>query len=187
VVLDHIRARARPHDPHVWLDPVRYRAVVVAVAESLAAADPANARRYRANAERFGARLTALDQEYASGLARCASRTIVTAHEAFGWLADRYRLRQVAIAGIDPESEPTPDRIAELADLAARRGVTTVFTEELVSPRVARTVAREAGGLRTSVLDPLEGLSDRRIAAGDDYVRVMERNLRRLRAALRCE
>ncbi|HEY8218034.1 MAG TPA: metal ABC transporter substrate-binding protein [Acidimicrobiia bacterium] len=186
VVLDEIGHRRRRNDPHVWLDPVRYRAIVRSVAQALVTADPKHARTYREGAARYEARLTALDQEYAQGLATCASRTIVTAHEAFGWLADRYQLHQLGVTGIDPEREPNPDRIAELADLARTRGVTTIFTEELVSPRVARTLAREAGGLRTAVLDPLEGLTEQRRAAGDDYVTVMQRNLRRLRAALRC-
>jgi zinc transport system substrate-binding protein len=186
VVLDKVRHRQRPDDPHLWLDPVRYRTIVQAVAGALAKADPAHARTYRRNAARFDEQLSALDADYRRGLANCDSRTIVTAHEAFGWLADRYGLEQLGIAGIEPEREPNPDRIAELADLAERRGVTTIFTEELVSPRVARTLAREAGGLKTAVLDPLEGLSDARRAAGDDYVSVMRRNLRRIRAALRC-
>jgi zinc transport system substrate-binding protein len=186
VVLDEVGHRRRPDDPHLWLDPIRYRVVVAVVANALVHADPSHAPAYRANAARFDARLAALDREYSTGLADCESRTLVTAHDAFGWLAARYGLHQLGVTGIDPESEPSPARIAELADLAERRGVTTVFTEELVSPRVARTLAREAGGLRTAVLDPLEGLGDERRATGADYVSVMERNLRRLRVALRC-
>lgn len=173
-------------DPHIWLDPVRYRAVVVAVADALVDVDPEHARSYRANAARYGKRLAELDRELARGLADCESRTIVSAHEAFGWLADRYDLVQHGIAGIEPDTEPDPQRLAELADLAEREGVTTVFTETLVSPRVARTVAREAGGLRTAVLDPLEGLDDDRRDAGADYVSVMRDNMRELRTALRC-
>jgi zinc transport system substrate-binding protein len=186
VVLDDVRRRAHRDDPHLWLDPVRYRAVVDAVARELGRVDPAHASAFRANAARFGARLAALDDEYARGLADCRSRTIVTAHEAFGWLAARYHLHQLGVAGLDPEGEPNPDRIAELADLARRRGVTTIFTEPLVSRHVARTLAREAGGLRISTLDPLEGLTDEQRAAGDDYVTVMARNLRHLRTALGC-
>jgi zinc transport system substrate-binding protein len=111
---------------------------------------------------------------------------VLTAHDAFGWLAARYDLDQHGVAGIEPDAEPDPDRLADLADLAEREGVTTVFTETLVSPRVARTLAREAGGLRTAVLDPLEGLDDERVEAGDDYVSVMRDNLAQLREALGC-
>jgi zinc transport system substrate-binding protein len=186
VVLDAVPRSRRRDDPHIWLDPVRYRRIVDAVARALARTEPAHADGYRSRAARFGARLAALDAEYRRGLAQCRSRTIVTAHEAFGWLAARYHLRQLGVAGIDPEAEPDPDRLAKLADLARRSGATTIFTEPLVSARVARALAREAGGLRTAVLDPLEGLSEARRAAGEDYVSVMERNLRRLRRALGC-
>ena len=110
----------------------------------------------------------------------------MTAHEAFGWLATRYGLEQHAIAGIAPDEEPSADRIAELADLAEQDGVTTIFTETLVSPRVAETLAREAGGLKTKTLNPLEGLTDDDVAAGADYISVMRDNLQSLRAALGC-
>jgi zinc transport system substrate-binding protein len=186
VVLDGLRRRRLRDDPHVWLDPHQYRGIVRSVARALSHVDPAHASEYRASAARDEARLESLDAAFSAGLAQCDSRVVVTAHTAFGWLASRYRLRQLGVSGVDPESEPTPDRIAELADIARRHGATTIFTEPLVSARVARTVAREAGGLRTAVLDPLEGITDARRAAGDDYVTVMERNLRRLRRALRC-
>ena len=130
--------------------------------------------------------MTRLDKEYRAGLADCDRRVIVTAHEAFGWLAARYDLDQHGVAGIDPEQEPDPERLADLADLARREGVTTVFTEELVSPKVARTLAREAGGLETRVLSPIESLTEDERARGDDYLDVMRTNLRRLRAALGC-
>ncbi len=185
-VLRRIDRGRRGNDPHVWLDPVRYRRVVELVGAALADADPAHARAYRSNAARYADELRTLDADFAAGLAECRSRTVLTAHEAFGWLAKRYDLEQHGVAGIEPDAEPDPDRIAALADLAEREGVTTVFTERLVSPRVARTLAREAGGLRTAVLDPLEGLDGERVDAGDDYVSVMRENLEKLRTALDC-
>src|SRR5262249_25638941 len=136
----------------------------------------------QASANAFAAQLDALDHEFATGLAHCARRTIVTAHAAFGYLAARYHLTQVAIAGIDPEQEPNADRLAELADLARNQHVTTIFAEDLVSPRVADTLAREAGGLRTVALDPLESARpDHR-----DYVARMHADLRALQGALDC-
>ena len=185
-VLDQVDRGRRDDDPHVWLDPVRYRRLVAVVADALADVDPDHARAYRRNAARFAAELRDLDADLAAGLSDCRSRTILTAHDAFGWLAARYDLEQHGVAGLEPDAEPDPDRLAELADLAEREGVTTVFTEALVSPRVARTLAREAGGLRTAVLDPLEGLDDERIDAGDDYLSVMRDNLAQLRKALGC-
>jgi zinc transport system substrate-binding protein len=185
-VLRHVARGRRGDDPHVWLDPVRYRTVVGVVADALADADRRNAAAYRRNAARYRQKLVDLDADFAAGLAECRSRTILTAHDAFGWLAARYDLEQRGVAGLEPDAEPDPERLADLADLAEREGVTTVFTETLVSTRLARTLAREAGGLRTAVLDPLEGLDEERIDDGDDYVSVMRDNLAKLRKALGC-
>jgi len=127
--------------------------------------------------------LAALDREYRTGLARCDRHVIVTAHDAFGHLAARYGLRQRAIAGISPEQEPDAARLADLEDLVRRDGLTTVFTERLVSPRVAATLAREAH-VRTAVLDPIESPAHGSTFAG--YLRSMRSNLTALRRALGC-
>jgi zinc transport system substrate-binding protein len=179
-VLDALGVPDSERDVHLWLDPRRMREVVDAVAGWLAAADPEHAGAYRERAARYGRRLAALDRELGDGLRDCARRTIVTAHDAFGWLADRYGLEQHAIAGLAPDDEPSADRIAELADLVEELGVTTVFTETLVPADLAETLAREAG-VRTAVLDPIESAPD----AGD-YVSAMRANLAELRRALAC-
>ncbi len=111
---------------------------------------------------------------------------MVTSHDAFGYLAARYGLEVEGIAGLSPDAEPDPARLAELADLAEEEGVTTIFTETLVSPDIAETLAREAGGLQTAVLNPLEGLTEDEVDAGDDYFSVMRANLETLRQGLGC-
>jgi zinc transport system substrate-binding protein len=136
-------------------------------------------------ADEYGAELDALDTRLADGLADCERRELVTSHAAFHYLADRYGLEQLAISGLTPESEPDPDRLAELADLVDQRGVTTVFHEPLAPPELAETLAREAG-VETAGLDPIEGLSDEAIDDGATYVTVMDENLAALREALGC-
>jgi zinc transport system substrate-binding protein len=160
-------------------------AIVDLVAAALATADPPGASTYRANALAYKAELAALDAEFAAGLKGCARKRIVTAHEAFGYLAARYGLEQTAITGLSPESEPDPRQLATLADEVKADGTTTVFTETLVSSRVADTLAREAG-VKTAVLNPLEGLTPDEVTAGAFYARVMRSNLATLRAALGC-
>ena len=167
-------------DPHVWLDPRRMSAIVSEIARRLSAADPDNAGGYRTRAELAASRLGELDTAFASTLRTCARRELVTAHTAFGYLADRYGLEQVGVTGLDPEAEPNPGRIADVARYARSRGVTTIYFESLVDPKLARTVADEIGA-RTAVLDPLEAVRD-----GDDYVSVMRRNLTALAAGLSC-
>ncbi|MGY1615699.1 metal ABC transporter substrate-binding protein [Geodermatophilus sp. SYSU D00691] len=180
---------ADPHDdepavdPHFWLDPLRLADVGDALADRLAELDPDGAATYEANAAALRTELEALDGELAQGLANCAVTTLVTGHDAFGYLADRYGLDVVGISGLSPSQEPDPAQLAEISALVAERGVTTVYTETLVDPAVAETVADEAGA-RTAVLDPLEGLTDE--SAGDDYVAVVQANLATLREGQSC-
>jgi len=170
-------------DPHTWLDPRTLVAVSQAVASRLSEADPDHAASYQANADRLEAQLVTLDEDFAAGLKTCRTRTIVTSHAAFGHLAERYDLTQVPIAGIDPTNEPTPSELAEISTLVRREKITTVFTEALVSPAIAETVARETGA-RTASLDPVEGLSD--ITGDETYLTLMRRNLDELRKANSC-
>jgi zinc transport system substrate-binding protein len=163
-------------DPHVWLDPLLYARVVVHVGNVLGRPKQAQA---------LVARLRVLDAQYRRGLARCGRRVFVTSHAAFGYLAARYGLRQIPITGIDPESEPSAKRLAALARLVRRERIGTVFFERLVSPKLAETVAREAGA-HTAVLDPIEGLTPSEAQQGATYLTLMRRNLRELRAVLRC-
>jgi zinc transport system substrate-binding protein len=123
--------------------------------------------------------------EFRAGLSDCERTTIVTSHEAFGYLADAYGLTQVGILGLSPEAEPDPRRLAELRDLVEREGVTTIFAEELVSPKVAETLASEAG-VQVAVLNPIESLTDAQEKAGEDYLSLMRENLDTLRKALDC-
>jgi zinc transport system substrate-binding protein len=170
-------------DPHIWLDPSRLATVATALGERLAAADPAHAAGYRAKAKSLAAELATLDREFTGGLRQCAQRTFVTSHAAFGYLADRYGVTQVPITGIDPQSEPSPKRMAELTRVVRDNKVSTVFTETLVSPKVAQALAKEAG-VRTATLDPLEGLAP---GSKGDYLSIMRRNLQTLRTALGCK
>ncbi|WP_166848789.1 metal ABC transporter substrate-binding protein [Isoptericola sp. BMS4] len=172
-------------DPHFWLDPTRLTPVAHAVAASLGDADPEHAAAYAQNAEALEKRLTDLDGEYSDALAQCDSRTLVTSHEAFGYLAERYDLQQIGIVGLDPETEPSPARLREVGGIVEENDVTTIFTETLTSPKVAETLADDLG-VGTAVLNPLEGLSEDQTAAGDDYVSVMEENLAALTEGLGC-
>lgn len=170
-------------DPHLWLDPTKLVPVAEAVAEQLAEANPAHADAYRANAEALVERLTALDQEFARTLAGCERHAFVTSHAAFGYLAHAYDLEMISIAGVSPDAEPSPARLAELRDTVVEHGVTTVFTETLTDPAVARTLADEAG-VEVDVLDPVEGLTER--TADEDYFSLMRANLRALAEANGC-
>ena len=167
-------------DPHVWLDPDRLAIIATAVAEQLAGRTPERADAFRDRARALTRELKALDQQLTDGLATCERKQIVTSHDAFGYLAGAYGLEQVSIAGLSPDDEASPQRLAEVAQLAREQGVTTIFFEDLVSPKVAESLAREVGA-QAVVLSPLEGAPD-----DGDYLTAMRENLATLRTALGC-
>jgi zinc transport system substrate-binding protein len=177
------RRSAGSTDPHFWLDPTRLASVAAAFAARLEQLDPAHAPFYRINLDSLTRDLGALDGLIRAGLAHCARTDLVTSHTAFGYLAQRYGLRQVGITGLSPDGEPDPGQLARADAFVREHGVRTIYYETLVSPAVARTVAAETGA-RVAVLDPIEGLDDS--SAGADYLEVMRSNLATLRAGQSC-
>lgn len=169
-------------DPHVWLDPTRLAGIADAVAKKLSDIDADNASTYEANAKALRTKLESLDGKYKAGLANCQQKTIVVSHNAFGYLAERYGLTQLAITGLTPEEEPSAARLAEVVDFARKHNVKVIFFETLVSPKIAETLASEIGA-KAEVLDPIEGLES---DSDDDYFSVMESNLTTLKTALNC-
>ena len=172
-----------PTDPHFWVDPTRLAAVTGEVADALATVDPDNAETYSANAEELEQELLELDQEITEGLQDCVRDSVVVSHDAFGYFGERYGLELYPIAGLSPDSEPSPAHLAELQELIEAQGITTVFYETLASPAMAETLSSDLG-LETAVLDPIEGLSDE--TADEDYFSLMRNNLAALQQANGC-
>ncbi|MBT2383541.1 metal ABC transporter substrate-binding protein [Streptomyces sp. ISL-11] len=168
-------------DPHIWLDPVKYAEVAKGVTKTLAEADPDHRADFEKNRDVLVKKLDGLNKKFSAGLKNRASGTFITTHAAFGYLAERYGLEQEAISGVDPESEPSAARIKDLHKLAEEHHVSTVFFETIANPATAKTLAGDLG-LKTDVLDPLEGITDK--SRGADYFAVMESNLAALQKAL---
>jgi len=178
---DHENEELAGLDPHIWLDPVRYAQVAEGVGKAFEKADPDHAADYRSNTATLVKKLGDLNTEFKDGLADTKTKVFVTTHAAFGYLAERYGLTEEAINGLDPESEPSAARVKELEKMARADGVTTVFYETLVSDKTAKTIAGDAG-LKTDVLDPIEGITDK--SRGKDYFSVQQANLKALQTAL---
>ena len=173
----------RAVDPHFWLDPQRLSEVTQQLSTRLAKVDPAHKQQYADNAAALVSDLAQLDSDYKAGLASCLNRDLVTSHNAFAYLAERYGMTQVGIAGLTPESEPTPADLAAVTAFVKAHDVKTIYYETLVSPAIAQTVARETGA-KTEVLDPIEGLTDK--SQGKDYLEVMRSNLANLKTGQPC-
>jgi zinc transport system substrate-binding protein len=178
VTFDALSVAGGGNDPHLWLDPVTLAGVAKEVATRLGTLDKESADDFRANADALVAELNSLNDDIKVRLASCERHDLLTSHEAFGWFARRYGLRETGIAGIDPEAEPSPRRIADMVAFAKANHVTTVFAETAES-KPAQTVAREAGA-RVAILDPAE------IRTTADYPAVMRTNADAVRTALAC-
>lgn len=168
-------------NPHFWLDPLRMIKAATAIEARLAEVDPAGAGTYAANLRSLTATLTSLDHAYAAGLQHCARNLVVTSHDAFGYQT-RYGLRFAPIAGLAPDTEPSPAHLNQLRDLIRTEHITTVFSEAIASPKLADTLAHDLG-LSTGVLDPIEGLVK---GSTQDYSSLMRTNLDALRLANGC-
>lgn len=180
------RHGAQGKDPHVWLDPANARQMAATITAALVARDPKNRDFYLANAAAYDRRLADLDERFTKGLADCATREFLHGgHTAFGYLAARYGLHYQAAYALAADAEPTPGRMVALVRQLREHGLHHIFYEELLAPRVAETIARETG----ATLLPLHGLhnlSKDELARGENYLSLMEQNLRNLRTGLAC-
>lgn len=170
-------------DPHIWLDPVNAQSIVTEIAAKMTELDSSNGNYYKGNAAAYNKQLAGLDQEYSSALSAVASKEIITSHAAFGYLANRYHLKQIAIMGLSPEAEPTPERMAQIIAYIRKTDIKYIFFETLVSPKLSEVISNEAGA-KTLVLNPLEGLTEDEAAKGENYITVMRTNLGNLQTAL---
>lgn len=179
-------AQKNQWDPHYWLNPIIASQEVDAIAGALAHIDPTNKNIYLANAKKYNDELSQLDQDYQTGLKNCASRTVVTTHAAFGYLAKQYNLQTIAVAGLSPNAEPTPQHLVAISQTMKNQNIQYIFFETLASPRLAQIIAQETGA-QTLVFNPIEGLTKEEQAQGKNYLAIMRDNLHNLRIALSCQ
>lgn len=178
--------QAEAYDPHVWLDFKADQTMVARLLEALIAADPAGAEQYRRRAAGLTEQLVGLDARYKAGLASCGSRVLLHGgHAAFGYLANRYNLNYQAAAGVTAELEATPRRLAELVQQVRRYNVKAIYSEELVSPRVARTIAGETGATVLK-LHGAHNVAKEDLERGVTFITLMDENLKNLQVGLSC-
>lgn len=172
-------------DPHIWLSPTFAIKMAEKIATELSRIDPQNKSYYESNLSILKTKLINLDSAYEVGLKNCKRKDFITAHSAFGYLAQTYKLKQVSIAGLSPEEEPSSQQLAEVAKFARENEIRYIFFESLTSPKLSETIAKEVGA-QTLVLNPIEGLSQTEINRGKNYLTEMEKNLENLKIALEC-
>lgn len=173
-------------DPHIWLDPVLAKTIASRITQALIDIDADHTIDYQKNATILEQKLDALDKNFKETLVNCKQKNIITAHAAFGYMAQQYGFTQVALTGLSPDQEPSPQTLAVIADQAKKDSIKYIFFESLVSPRLADTIAKEIGA-QTLVFNPLEGLTPEEVSRGEDYFSVQQENLKTLKIALECQ
>lgn len=173
-------------DPHIWLSPLLAAQQVQTIATALQEKDPANAEFYKKNTQAYIAQLKDLDADFRKALSTCNVKTIVTSHSAFGYLAREYGLEVISISGFSPDEEPTPKKLAEISTLVTQKGIKYIFFENLVSPKLAQTVATETGASIVQ-FNTIEGLTPEQAATDTSYISLQRENLETLRNALECK
>jgi len=166
-------------DPHIWLNPITIKVQVQNIADALIELDPKNKDYYQKNADSYILELDTIDVKIRDELAQCNKKDFFAFHNAFAYFAQEYGLNQhTVLKSIDPLSDPSPQDIAEIIDLARTLDTSVIFTEEGVNPRMSQVIADEIGS-KVLILSPLE--------FGDDektYLERMEQNLDNLKEAL---
>lgn len=170
-------------DPHVWVSPKSALKMAETIKNGLVQADAANQSYYESNYETLKKQLTELDDKFTKALSKTVKKEIVVSHQSFGYLARDYGLTLMPIMGLSPGAEPTAQDLKEINKFVREHQVKYIFFEELISDKMAKMLAKDAG-IETLVLNPLEGLTQEQVKAGEHYVTVMENNLQNLLKAL---
>ena len=173
-----------PMDPHVWISPKNAKIEMENIKNALVELDKENADYYESNYQKYAKMLDELDAKYSEKLSPLPNKTIVVSHEAYGYLCKDYNLTQIGIKGVNAETEPDAKKMAEIINYVKENKITTIFTEELIDPKVSKIIADETGCL-VKVLSPIEGLSEEQIKNNEDYFSIMEENLENLVGALK--
>lgn len=181
---DHDGEIKLSYDPHIWSSPVQAKKQMKIIMEELSKKDPENADYYKANFDKYAAEFDKLDSEYRDGLGNLPNKKIVVSHEAYGYMTHEYGLTQMGIEGLIPESEPTPQRMAEIIDFVKENKINTIFFEQSSGSKVAEAIEK-ATGAKIKVLSTLESLTKEQVDNGDDYFSVMRQNLEVLKEALK--
>jgi len=170
-------------DPHIWLDPKNAQKEAEIIKTALIMADPNNEDYYNQKYKDFSDKISKLDSDFKAAVLDKKDKTIVVAHQAYGYLCKAYGLRQLAIEGLSADSEPSPAKMAEISEFVKNNNVKVIFFEELLATKAASVISEETGA-KLLVLNPFEGLTQQEADNGDDYFSIMRKNLENIKQAL---
>lgn len=182
---DHEEHQHGAYDPHYWLDIDNMIKMTQTLDGEFSKRLPSKAEIFHGNAATYIGELQKLKAEYAKGLAECKNRTLVSNHDAFGYLAHSNKLENVSVIGLSSDEQPSAKNIADIITVVKEHGVKTIFFEEMINDNVSQTIARETGA-KAVPLQPLENISQDELKSHQTYLTIMRENLKKLREAMEC-
>lgn len=174
------------YNPHVWLDPVLAKHQVMMIKDAMVDADPDNKKSYEGNANAYSGKLEELNSKIQTELSNCKKDTFMPFHDAYSYFANRYGLQVFPLSGVSPESEVTAADLREFVDFIQKNEIKTIYSEEMVDPKLATTLAEEANA-QVLIFSPLEGLTDKEMVDGITYLDKMNENVQNLKIGLECQ
>jgi zinc transport system substrate-binding protein len=175
-------------DPHIWLDLANAQIMVDTIAKALVEKDPANSAFYLNNAKEYKSKLADLDRRFQETLSTAKHKKIIYGgHFAFGYFAKRYGLEHDSpYDGFSPNAQPSPKAIAGLINQLKQSGIKYIYYEELLDPKVARTISQETGA-KLELLHGAHNVSKDELRRGVTFLDIMEDNLKKLKVGLECQ
>jgi len=174
------------NDPHIWLDPLLAKKQVIAIRDSFIRADPAGKEYYTKNADQFIQKLDSLDTDFRSTFATCQKKDVLITHATLAYFCKEYGCNQVPVEGVNAEGDPSPAVLAEIIIQAKEKNITTVFVENLMNPKSAKTLAEEIHG-KVLVFNSIHGLTEDEQNSGENYLSQMRENIATIKTGLDCK
>lgn len=182
---EHAHHHHGAYDPHYWLDLDNMIKMTQTLDSEFSKLLPAKAEQFHKNATAYSAELQKLKSEYVTGLAECKNRTLISNHDAFGYLTHANKLENVSVIGLSSDEQPSAQTVAHIVEVVKEHGMKTIFFEELINDNVSQTIAKETGA-KVLPLQPLENISQDELKLHQTYLSIMRDNLKKLREAMEC-